>query len=202
MIVRGFERFDVGDAGRHPPGPHLAASSGTGVDMPSLPSVPIDARILLLRGQRVMLDADLAQLYGVATKRLNEQVKRNRDRFPADFMFQLTPDEKAEVVATCDHLGSLKFSPSLPTAFTEHGAVMLAAVLQSPAAVAASIQVVRAFVRLRAMLVEHGDLARRIDALEARYEGHFKIVFDAIRALMTPPDKPARRIGFQADQKR
>jgi hypothetical protein len=165
--------------------------------MPSLPSVPIDARILLLRGQRVMLDADLAQLYGVATKRLNEQVRRNRDRFPADFMFQLTHDEKAEVVATCDHLRSLKFSPSLPTAFTEH-----AAVLQSPAAVAASIQVVRAFVRLRAMLVEHGDLARRIDALEARYEGHFKVVFDAIRALMTPPDKPARRIGFQADQKR
>jgi hypothetical protein len=170
--------------------------------MPSLPSVPIDARILLLRGQRVMLDADLAQLYGVATKRLNEQVRRNRDRFPADFMFQLTHDEKAEVVATCDHLRSLKFSPSLPTAFTEHGAVMLAAVQQSPAAVAASIQVVRAFVRLRAMLVEHGDLARRIDALEARYEGHFKVVFDAIRALMTPPDKPARRIGFQADQKR
>jgi len=116
-------------------------------------------------------------------------------------MFQLTHDEKAEVVATCDHLRSLKSSPSLPTAFTEHGAVMLAAVLQSPAAVAASIQVVRAFVRLRAMLVEHGDLARRIDALEARYEGRFKIVIDAIRALMTPPDRPARRIGFQADQK-
>ena len=146
--------------------------------MPSVPSVPIDARILLLRGQRVMLDADLAQLS------------------------QLTHDENAEVVATCDHLKSLKFSPSLPTAFTEHGAVMLAAVLQGPAAVAASIQVVRAFVRLQAMLVEHGDLARRIDALEARYEGRFKIVFDAIRALMTPPDQPARRIGFQADQKR
>jgi len=148
-----------------------------------------------------MLDADLAQLYGVATKRLNEQVKRNRGRFPADFMFQLTRGERAEVVATCDHLKSLRFSPSLPNAFTEHGAVMLAAVLQSPVAVAASIQVVRAFVRLRAMLVEHGDLARRLDALEARYDQQFKVVFDAIRALMTPPAKPARRIGFRAELK-
>ena len=112
-----------------------------------------------------MLDADLAQLYGVPTKRLNEQVKRNRERFPADFMFQLTQDEKAEVVATCDHLKSQRFSPSLPNAFTEHGAVMLAAVLQSPVAVAASIQVVRAFVRLRGLLVQHADLARRLDAL-------------------------------------
>ena len=148
-----------------------------------------------------MLDADLAQLYGVATKRLNEQVKRNRDRFPADFMFQLTQGERAEVVATCDHLKFLRFSPSLPKAFTEHGAVMLAAVLQSPVAVAASIQVVRAFVRLRALLVEHGDLARRLDALEARYDQQFKGVFDAIRALMTPPAKAARRIGFRAELK-
>ena len=148
-----------------------------------------------------MLDADLAQLYGVATKRLNEQVKRNRDRFPADFMFQLTQQEKAEVVAACDHLKSLRFAPSLPNAFTEHGAVMLAAVLQSPVAVAASIQVVRAFVRLRALLVEHGDLGRRLDALETRYDRQFKVVFDAIRALMTPPERPARRIGFRAERK-
>ena len=137
----------------------------------------------------------------MATKRLNEQVKRNRDRFPADFMFPLTLDEKAEVVATCDHLKSLRFSPSLPNAFTEHGAVMLAAVLQSPVAVAASIQVVRAFVRLRALLVEHGDLAQRLDVLETRYDRQFKVVFDAIRALMTPPEKPARRIGFRAERK-
>jgi hypothetical protein len=145
-----------------------------------------------------MLDADLALLYGVATKRLNEQVKRNRDRFPADFMFQLTQAERSEVVATCDHLKSLRFSPSLPNAFTEHGAVMLAAVLQSPVAVAASIAVVRAFVRLRGLLVEHGDLARRLDALEQRYDDQFKTVFDAIRALMTLPKKATRRIGFRA----
>jgi hypothetical protein len=149
-----------------------------------------------------MLDADLARLYGVTTKRLNEQVKRNRDRFPVDFAFRLTRDEREEVVAECDHLKALRFSPALPNAFTEHGAVMLAAVLQSPVAVAASIQVVRAFVRLRTLLAEHADLARRLDALEARYDRQFKVVFDAIRALMTPPQRPPARIGFRVDQKR
>jgi hypothetical protein len=148
-----------------------------------------------------MLDADLAHLYGVATKRLNEQVKRNKERFPADFTFQLTPDEKAEVVATCDHLRPLRFSPTLPHAFTEHGAVMLATVLQTQVAIAASIQVVRAFVRLRLLLADNRDLARRLDALEARYDGQFKAVFTAIRALMTPPEKPTRRIGFRAERK-
>jgi hypothetical protein len=142
----------------------------------SVPVGVIESRILIFRGQRVMLDADLAQLYGVTTKRLNEQVKRNRDRFPGDFMFQLTEGEKAAVVANCDHLRSLRFSPSLPNAFTEHGAVMLAAVLQSPVAVSASIQVVHAFVRLRALLTQHGDLARRLDEVEARYDqqGRFR----------------------------
>ena len=169
--------------------------------MRSLPTPPIESRIIVLRGQRVMLDADLAQLYGVATKRLNEQVKRNRARFPADFTFQLTPDEKAEVVASCDHLRPLRFSSTPPNAFTEHGAVMLAAVLQTDVAVAASIQVVRAFVRLRSSLADHRELAQRLDAVEARYDGQFKTVFAAIRALMTPPEKPARRIGFRAERK-
>lgn len=158
----------------------------------------IQARILTLRAQRVMLDADLAKLYQVPTKRLNEQVKRNRARFPADFVFRLTAEEKAQVVADCDHLRHLRFSPTLPNAFTEHGAVMLAAVLQSPTAVAASIQVVRAFVRLRGLVAEHAGLARRLDELEGRYDRQFKVVFDAIRALMAPPDEPAKRIGFRA----
>ena len=136
----------------------------------------IQARILTLRAQRVMLDADLAKLYQVPTKRLNEQVKRNRARFPADFVFRLTAEEKAQVVADCDHLRHLRFSPTLPNAFTEHGAVMLAAVLQSPTAVAASIQVVRAFVRLRGLVAEHAGLARRLDELEARYDRQFKVV--------------------------
>ena len=153
--------------------------------------------ILVLRGQRVMLDTDLARVYGVSTKRLNEQVKRNRARFPADFMFQLTPDEKAEVVANRDHLRSVKFSPVHPHAFTEHGALMLASVLNSPVAVAASIQIVRAFVHLREMLAAHKDLARKLEALERKYDAQFKVVFDAIRELMAPPTPSRRRIGFR-----
>ncbi|MGD0012332.1 MAG: ORF6N domain-containing protein [Terriglobia bacterium] len=104
-----------------------------------IPVERIEHAILLIRGQRVMLDADLARLYGVSTKRLNEQVKRNRDRLPEDFMFQLTPDEKAEVVANCDHLQRLKFSPALPYAFTEHGAIMVASVLNTSRAIEVSV---------------------------------------------------------------
>ncbi|MDP3033052.1 MAG: ORF6N domain-containing protein, partial [Rhodocyclaceae bacterium] len=118
---------------------------------PEIPETLV-RRILLIRGQRVMIDADLADLYGVPTKRLNEQVKRNIERFPDDFMFQLTPDEKTEVVANCDHLGSRKFSSSLPRVFTEHGALMLGNVLNSPRAVEVSILVVRTFVQLREIL--------------------------------------------------
>jgi hypothetical protein len=153
----------------------------------------LDSRILTIRGARVILDADLAELYGSSPKRLNEQVKRNRRRFPDDFMFQLTVEEKAEVVANCDHLQRLKFSPTRPYVFTEHGAVMLASVLNTPVALAASLQVVRAFVRLRAAFAEHRDLAQRNDGLEAKCDRQFKAVFDAIRALMTPPEVPLRR---------
>jgi hypothetical protein len=147
-----------------------------------------------------MLDADLAVLYGVTTKRLNEQLKRNRSRFPKDFMFQLTEKEKAEVVANCDHLKRLKFSPNLPYAFTEHGAIMLATVLNSPIAVHASIQVVRAFVRLRKMLAANAELARKLDALEKKYDEQFKVVFDAIRELMQPPEPKKRKIGFRRER--
>ncbi len=111
-----------------------------------IPVEMIERKILLIRGEKVMLDADLAALYGVTTKRLNEQVKRNRERFPNDFMFQLTEEEKAEVVANCDHLKRPKFSHALPYAFTEYGAIMLASVLNSPIAVQTSVLVVRAFV--------------------------------------------------------
>ena len=134
-------------------------------------------------------------MYAVPTKRLNEQVRRNHARFPADFMFQLTAQEKAEVVASCDHLRSLKFSPVRPYAFTEHGALMLALVLNSPVAVAASIQIVRAFVRLRELALMHKDLASKLAALERKYDARFKVVFDAIRQLMAPRTK---RIGFRA----
>ena len=160
------------------------------------PALPVEQRIFLIHGQRVMLDADLAAVYGVSTKRLNEQVRRNLGRFPRDFMFRLTDAEKAKVVAKCDHLRHLRFSPHRPYAFTEHGAIMLASVLNSPIAIQASCEVVRAFVRLREMLASHGDLVRRLDDLEKRYDAQFRTVFDAIRELMTPPEEPRRQIGF------
>jgi hypothetical protein len=152
--------------------------------------------ILLIRGHRVIIDSDLALLYGVTTKRLNEQVNRNRQRFPGDFMFQLTSKEKMEVVANCDHLVRLKFSPTLPRVFTEHGAIMVASVLNTPRAVDISIVVVRAFVRLRQIIQADADLARKLAALERRYDAQFKVVFDAIRELMAPPAKARAPIGF------
>ena len=165
-----------------------------------IPQEVIERKIYVIRGHRVLLDKDLAELYGVTTKRLNEQVKRNRNRFPVDFMFQLTQKEKNEVVANCDHLSSLKYAPYLPYAFTEHGAVMLASVLNSMIAVQMSILVVRAFISLRGVLAAHKDLARKIDELEKKYDVQFRVVFDAIRQLMSPPEKPKRKIGFTASK--
>ncbi|MGD0206422.1 MAG: ORF6N domain-containing protein [Verrucomicrobiota bacterium] len=152
--------------------------------------------ILSIRGEKVMLDSDLADIYGVSTGALNQAVKRNLGRFPPDFMFQLTEIEKNEVVTNCDNLARLKFSPHLPYAFTEHGALMLANVLNSERAAQTSVQVVRAFVRLRQMLASNAELARKLAALENKYDAQFKVVFDAIRQLMSPPAKPKREIGF------
>ena len=161
-----------------------------------VPLENIESRIFLIRGHKVMIDADLANIYGVTTKRLNEQIKRNRDRFPEDFMFQLTKEEKDEVVANCDHLKKLKYSPVLPNAFTEHGAIMIATILNSPVAVQASIHVVRAFVKLRQILASNKELSKRFNELEKKYDAQFKVVFDAIRQLMTPPEPKRRKIGF------
>jgi hypothetical protein len=161
-----------------------------------VPVERIERAILFIRGEKVMLDSDLAGIYGVSTKRLNEQVKRNANRFPADFMFQLTEAEKGEVVANCDHLAKLKFSPHLPYAFTEHGALMLANVLNSERAAQTSVMVVRAFVRLRQLLSSNAELARKLESLEKKYDAQFKVVFDAIRQLMSPLAKPKREIGF------
>jgi hypothetical protein len=164
-----------------------------------IPVEAIERRILLNRRQKVMMDSDLAQLYGVSTKRLNEQVKRNRKRFPADFMFQLSEKEKSEVVANCDHLHNLRFSPVLPHAFTEHGAIMLASILNSRRAVDVSIYVVRAFVNLRETLAKHKTLAQKLSELERRFEKHdeeIQSLFHAIRGLMTPPEPSRRKIGF------
>jgi hypothetical protein len=175
-----------------------------GIESP-VPLERIQQAILLIRGKRVMLDADLARLYGVPTKRLNEQAKRNRDRFPEDFMFQLTAAEKTEVVAKCDHLASLKFSPTHPYAFTEHGAIMLAAVLNTPRAIEVSVFVVRAFVRLREILTTHKALAHKLAELESKMETHdeaIRSLVSAIRQLMAGPEKPPKKIGFQLKEKR
>jgi hypothetical protein len=163
-----------------------------------VPTVGLDARILLLRGKRVMIDADLAEIYGVTTARLNEQVRRNLGRFPADFMFQLSAEEKSEVIANCDHLRKLKFSATRPYVFTEHGAVMLASVLNSAQAVETSVQIVRAFIRLREALGAHRELARKLEALERKYDGQFKVVFQALRQIMAPPLAKRSKIGFRA----
>lgn len=160
----------------------------------------IESQIFLIRGQRIMLDENLAALYEVETKRLNEQVRRNKERFPEDFMFQLTAEEYANLksqIATSNNPAGRGGRRSLPYAFTEHGAIMAASVLNSPRAVEASVQVVRAFVQLRQMLASNAELSRKLVALEKKYDIKFRAVFEAIRELMTPSDpKKKRPIGF------
>lgn len=162
----------------------------------------LEQRILLLRGARVMIDSDLAELYGVEARVLNQAVKRNPERFPIDFSFSLTKEEKLEVITKCDHLQKLKYSPHLPRAFTEHGAIMAASVLNSPRAVEMSVFVVRAFVRLRQFVAEHQELAARLEELEARVARHdntLSTLVATIRQMAAPPAHPERQIGFVTD---
>lgn len=165
-----------------------------------VPAEQIQSRIIVLRGQRVLLDRDLAGLYGVSTKQLNQQVKRNPLKFPSDFVFELTREEKSEVVTKCDHLRALRFSPVLPRAFTEHGAIQAANVLSSDAATVMSVHVVRAFVRLRQLMANHKALAAKLAELDARVGAHdeqLAAIIATIRQLTTP-DTPThhRKIGF------
>ncbi|MFO1512303.1 MAG: ORF6N domain-containing protein [Verrucomicrobiota bacterium] len=185
-----------------------------------IPAARIERRILLLRNEKVMLDSDLAELYGVETKALNQAVQRNLDRFPTDFMFQLSNDEmefamRSQAVTsnaksaerTNDFKGSLRSqivtsNPGRggrryrPYAFTEQGIAMLSSVLASPRAIQVNIGIMRAFVQLRQMLASHADLARKLAALESKYDKQFRVVFDAMRALMSEKTKPKREIGF------
>ncbi len=169
-----------------------------------MPTEKIDRAILFLRGQKIMLDSDLAEIYGVKTSRLNEQVKRNKDRFPNDFMFQLSDSEKQEVIANCDHLEKLKFSRTNPYAFTEHGTIMLANVLKTSTAVETSVLIVRAFVKLRELLSTHKELERKILELESNYDQQFKLIFKAIRELMQQEqlDKNRPMIGFKVEKRK
>lgn len=162
-----------------------------------IPETKIEQKIFLMRNRKVILDADLAALYGVETRRLNEQVKRNMNRFPEDFAFQLSLEEvdklKSQFAISSSGWGGRR---KLPYAFTEHGAIMAAGVLNTPKAIEVSVYVVRAFVRIREYLTTHEELARKLSFLEKKYDARFKVVFDALRRPMTPPEKPRRRIGF------
>lgn len=161
----------------------------------------VERRIVLLRGHKVMLSTDLAELYGVEPKVLIQAVKRNVERFPGDFMFQLTAEEsralRSQFVTL--EIGRGKYAKYWPYAFTEQGVAMLSSVLKSRRAVLVNIAIMRAFVRLRELLTTHKDLARRLDALEQKYDAQFKGVFDAIRELMKPSEPLRHRIGFHAD---
>ena len=167
-----------------------------------IPAETIEKKIYLLRRQKVMLSPDLAELYQVEPRALIQAVKRNIERFPQDFMFQLTKEEFANLKSqfVISSWGGLR--RAYPYAFTEQGVAMLSSVLNSPRAIKVNIEIMRAFVRLRRMLASHAELARKLDALEKKYDSQFKVVFEAIRQLMAPQEAPNKRIGFQLKEKR
>ena len=168
----------------------------------------IISKILVIRDIKVMMDRDLAELYGVTTKRLNEQVKRNIKRFPADFMFQLNELEKQEVVAKCDHLKRLKFSPNLPYVFTEHGAVMLASVLNSKRAIIVNIQIVRVFIRMRQMMEMHKVILKKVEQLQKNdleQDRKILLIFEYLKQLEQAKQeefdhRERKRIGFKRNE--
>ncbi|HHT9112202.1 MAG: ORF6N domain-containing protein [Planctomycetes bacterium] len=161
-----------------------------------LPQESIESKIFSIRGKRVMLDKDLADLYSVTTGNLNKAVSRNIERFPEDFMFQLTKEEFKNLIF---HFGTSSWGGTrkLPRAFSEQGVAMLSSVLKSKRAIQVNIQIMRAFIKLKEMLATHKDLKLKIEEMEKRYDYQFKIVFDAIKQLLEPPVKPKGKIGFQ-----
>ncbi|MEA1965614.1 MAG: ORF6N domain-containing protein [Candidatus Aerophobetes bacterium] len=177
-----------------------------------VPVERIEKQIYLFRGKKVMIDSYLAELYGVQTRVLVQAVKRNIDRFPEDFMFQLTKDEfdalrsqfvtsnlKSQTVISKERHGGRRY---LPYVFTEQGVAMLSSVLRSKRAIQVNIQIMRAFVRLREMLISHSELAKKLEVLEKKYDAQFKIVFDAIRQFVAPPEEPSRKIGFHKEDEK
>ena len=169
-------------------------------DSSLIPVERIEKAIFNIRGEKVMLDRDLAHLYGVPTKAFNQAVKRHADRFPADFMFQLTEQEAQGVLSRSQSV-TLKRGQNLkyrPYAFTEHGILMLSSVLNSERAIQVNIEIMRAFVNLRQMLASNAGPSRRFDELESKYDRQFKVVFEAIRQLMSPPPTGPKQIGFRS----
>lgn len=165
-----------------------------------IPQEAIASKILLIRGKKVILDRDLALLYGVKTIRLREQVKRNSARFPEDFMFQLTKEEANMLVSQNAIPSKRSLGGYLLYAFTEHGTLMAANVIKSPVAIQASIAIVRTFTKLLEMLATHKELQRKIEAMEKKYDHQFKAVFDVMRKLIGPPEKPKGKIGFKSNK--
>ncbi len=169
----------------------------------SVPMKIVEGKILLIRGQKVMLDSDLAELYGVETKVLIQAVKRNINRFPEDFMFQLNNQEvislRSQFVTSKSGRGGRRYNPYV---LTEQGVAMLSSVLNSERAIEVNIMIMRAFVKMREMIVSHKDLARKLEELEKKYDTQFKVVFDAIRELMTPPELERKKIGFKLKEKK
>ena len=162
----------------------------------------IEPFVIRLRGKNVLIDADLAILYGVTTKALNQAVRRNQRRFPGDFVFELTHEEKNELVTNCDRFRNLKHSVVLPNAFTEHGAIMAANVLRSQQAIDASIFVVRAFIEIREQISAHQELRhhlRELDRKVARHDKSIRSIIEAIRQLTEREVRPKRRIGFGSE---
>lgn len=166
---------------------------------------PIESLILTIRGRKVMIDSDLATVYGVETRALNQAVKRNAERFPEDFTFQLSATEKSEVITNCDHLARLRFAKSRPFAFTEHGAIMAATILNSPQAVSMSVYVVRAFIQMREQLAANAAILKRlaeIDKTLLRHDVTLRDIYQKLLPLLQPaPEPPKRRIGFIPDEK-
>ncbi len=172
---------------------------------PAIPAEIIEQRIFLIRGQKVMIDRDLAELYGVETKNLNRQVKRNIERFPAEFMFQLNKKEKNELVTNWHRFEMLKHSVSLPFVFTEHGVAMLSSVLNSERAVKMNIQIIKTFVKLREFVSTHKELAFQLKSLEQKVDKHdeaIQEIFEAIRELIQTPNPPRKQIGFKIEKKK
>ena len=167
----------------------------------ALPIELIASKIYLIRGQKVMLDRDLAELYGVQTKVLKQAVRRNIDRFPSDFMFELTDNEQKSLRSQIVTLKKGQHSKYLSFAFTEQGVAMLSSVLNSDRAIQVNIQIVRTFTRLRAMLATHEDIKRKIEAMERKYDENFKIVFEAIKLLFDEEEKPKVKIGYIKEKK-
>jgi hypothetical protein len=167
-----------------------------------IPYEVIEQRIFMIRDKRVMIDKDLAELYGVETKYLNRQVKRNKERFPAEFMFQLNRKEKGELVTNWHRFEMMKHSNTLPFAFTEHGVAMLSSVLGSRKAVRISIFIVKTFIRLRRLIETHRDINHKVDELERKVKSHdteIRSIFEAIRQMIIVSEKPKKRIGFCQD---